>query len=186
MAAGATPRLKELILYVAAKMASDHHAGAGRIKLAKLLWRIDFTAFWKLGKPITEAHYWADQLGPAPQEELMATRDLQTRGRFEWEQDWDRRWNPVVLDPARMDAFSEEEMTIIDRVIDEFRSASGKQMVDEAHEFPGWVHAWRDGKGARTPIPYESVFWGRRGELSEAEERHAAELAVEFRHFLAS
>jgi hypothetical protein len=78
-----------------------------------------------------------------------------------------------------MDAFSEEEMAVIDRVIDDFRSTSGKQMVDDAHEFPGWIHAWRGGEGARSPIPYESVFWERRDELTPAQQQHAAELAVD-------
>jgi hypothetical protein len=178
-------RLEELILYVADKMVTDHHAGVGRIKLAKLLWRIDFTGYWKLGHSISGATYQADKFGPSPVEELLATRDLESRGRFSWEQDWDRRWMPVVSDhKPRMQLFTEDERHIIDSTLDRFRNTSGKQMVDEAHEFPGWIHAWRNGEGQGSPIPYEAVFWDRSRELTPDQERHARELAREFSHLL--
>jgi hypothetical protein len=74
-------RLEDLILYTAQKMERDHHAGIGLIKLAKLLWRIDFTAYWRLERPITEATYKADKFGPAPVQELLAIRDLEAAGR---------------------------------------------------------------------------------------------------------
>src|SRR5215208_5417596 len=118
----APQKLEELILYVAAKMQRDHHAGVGRIKLAKLLWRIDFTAFWRFGRPITEATYQADQYGPSPAEELLATRDLEGAGRFHWEQDWDRRWMPVTEDEPRIDLFEPQERDLIDQVIDRYRN----------------------------------------------------------------
>lgn len=179
-------KLEELILYVAAKMQRDHHAGVGRIKLAKLLWRIDFTAYWRFGKPVTEAKYHADKLGPAPVEELLATRDLEAAGRFRWEQDWDQRARPVVVGRgADMEVFSARERALIDEVIDAYRSTDGSQMVAEAHLFPGWVHAWRGGAGKRVVIPYESIFWDRRTEVTDAEEAHAAELAAEFSDLLA-
>jgi uncharacterized phage-associated protein len=172
------------MLYIAAKMLRDHHAGIGRIKLAKLLWRIDFTAYWRLGHPITEATYQADELGPAPVEELLAARDLEGAGRFRWEQDWDRQRRPVVEDEPRMELFDEDERALIDSVIDQFRNTSGRAMVEDAHAFPGWVHAWRGGAGEGTPIPYESIFWDRRREVRPDEAAHAAELAVEFAHLL--
>jgi uncharacterized phage-associated protein len=177
-------RLEELILYVAAKMERDHHAGVGRIKLAKLLWRIDFTAYWQLERPITEATYEADRLGPAPTQELLATRDLEAGGRFEWVREWDAQWTPVARDEPNMDLFSVEERKLIDRVIDQFRNTSGSQMVEAAHQFPGWIHAWRRGEGKGQPVPYESIFWARRTEVTPEEDAHAAALAVEFAHLL--
>jgi uncharacterized phage-associated protein len=176
-------RLEELILYVTAKMQRDHHAGVGRIKLAKLLWRIDFTAYWQLGHPITEATYQADQYGPSPVEELLATRDLEGAGRFRWEQDWDQRWMPVILGEPN-DVFEADEIDLIDDVIDRYRSTSGRQMVEDAHQFPGWLHAWRGGEGKGATVPYESIFWDRRDEVRPDEDEHAAEIADEFAHLL--
>lgn len=184
MSAARVERLEELILYVSEKMDRDRHAGVGRIKLAKLLWRIDFSAYWQLGHSISGATYQADQYGPAPAEELLATRDLEAAGRFEWAQDWDRRYLPVVHDAPQMELFSIDERELIDRVVDRYRNTSGRQMVEEAHEFPGWLHAWRHGEGKGTTIPYESIFWDRRKELRPSEEEHAAELALEFAHLL--
>lgn len=177
-------RLEELILYVAAKMKQDRHAGIGRIKLAKLIWRIDFTAFWRFGHPITEATYQADKLGPSPVEELMATRDLEAMGRFHWEREWDQQLLPVADASPDLEIFEPSERDLIDEVVDRFRSTSGSQMVDDAHRFPGWLHAWRGGEGKGTPIPYESVFWDRRTDVGPDDDELAAELADEFAHLL--
>ncbi|MBB4664205.1 type II toxin-antitoxin system antitoxin SocA domain-containing protein [Conexibacter arvalis] len=177
-------RLEELILYVSRRMAADRHVGAGRIKLAKLLWRIDFTAYWKLGRPVSEATYTADRLGPVPAQEMMATRDLEAAGRFEWENDWARRRAPIARDEPRMEMFTVEERALIDDVIERHRNENAAQMVEDAHLFPGWVHAWRDGQGRGVEIPYESVFWDRRTEPTAAELRHARRLADEFAHLL--
>lgn len=92
-------RLQELILYIASKMEQDQHVGRGRIKLAKLLWRSDFAAFWKFGEPITETPYHADDYGPSPVDELLATRDLETQGRLEWRNDWDVQQIPSQSTP---------------------------------------------------------------------------------------
>lgn len=177
-------RLEELILYVSRRMVNDRHAGAGRIKLAKLLWRIDFTAYWKLGHPLSEATYTADRLGPVPAEEMLATRDLEASGRFAWENDWNRRRLPIARDEPQMGLFTAEERALIEDVIDRHRGESAKQMVDEAHLFPGWIHAWRDGRGRGEKIPYESVFWDRRAQPTAAELTHARQLADEFAHLL--
>jgi hypothetical protein len=33
-------------------------------------------------------------------------------------------------------------------------------------------------------VPYESIFWSRRTEVTPEEDEHAADLAVEFAHLL--
>jgi uncharacterized phage-associated protein len=177
-------RLEELILYTAQKMERDHHAGIGRIKLAKLLWRIDFTAYWRLERPITEATYEADEFGPVPVQELLATRDLEAAGRFEWVLDWDCRWLPCISDEPDMSIFDPVERELIDGVIDQFRNTSGRQMVEEAHTFPGWIQAWRNGEGRGAPVPFESIFWDRRATVTPEEDEHAVVLAAEFAHLL--
>lgn len=171
------PKLKELILYLAQRMEEEQHVGRGRIKLAKLLWRCDFGAFWKWGVPITETKYHADQFGPSPVDELLAVRDLEAAGRLEIQNEWDRQQILVAVEPPNLDVFSAAEIALVDEQLHQYRHVTGSAMVDEAHEFPGWVLAWRDGKGAHKPVPFESVFWDARTELEGWEQAEAKVLA---------
>lgn len=174
-------RLQELILYIASKMEQDQHVGRGRIKLAKLLWRSDFAAFWKFGEPITETPYHADDYGPSPVDELLATRDLEAQGRLEWRNDWDVQQIPIAVDTPRLGVFTAEQLALVNDQLDEYRHVTSRAMVDEAHDFPGYIHAWRGGEGMHAPVPFESVFWDNRDELEPWEEAHAADLAHEIR-----
>ena len=175
--AGEFPRLKELILYVAQRMEDDKHLGRGRIKLAKLLWRCDFGAYWRLGEPLTEASYHADRLGPVPTEELLATRELIAEERFEWRNEWDYQQIPVALDTPRLQLFSREQVAFADEQLGEYRQVTGQQMVDEAHLFPGWLHAYRGHEDERLPVPLQSVFWDDRTNLHDWEQEHALALS---------
>lgn len=171
-------KLRELILYIASKMEQDRHVGRGRIKLAKLLWRSDFAAFWKFGESITETRYHADEHGPAPVGELLAIRDLEAEGRLEWRNEWDRQQIPVAVGrPPDMDVFTGQQVALIDTQLEQYRFVTGRAMRDEAHEFPGYVHAWRDGKGMHAPVPFESVYWDDRTTVHDWENEHAAALA---------
>jgi len=156
-----TPKLEALILYIAHRMERDAHVGRGRIKLAKLLFRIDFEAFARWGQPVTEATYHADALGPAPVQELMATRDLESAGQFEWRTERDKERLPTAIGPdvPTLAGFDAREVALIDETLERFRNVSGSAMVDTAHRFPGWIIAWRDGVGDGEPIPFESIFW---------------------------
>jgi Protein of unknown function (DUF4065) len=175
-----TPKLKELILYIASKMEQDQHVGRGRIKLAKLLWRCDFAAYWKFGEPITESRYHADEHGTAPVDELLAARDLVAEGRLEWRNEWDRQQIPVLVgEPPHLDLFTAEQIALVDAQLEQYRYVTGHAMRDEAHDFPGWRHAWRNGEGMHAPVPFESVFWDDRETLEPWEVDHAHALAAE-------
>lgn len=154
-----TDKLQELILYIAERMERDDHVGRGRIKLAKLMFNIDFEAFARWGESVTQATYHADQLGPVAVQEPLATRDLEQSGRFAWRLEWDRQKLPVALEHARLDVFDRHERTLIDEMLDRYRLVSASAMVDQAHLFPGWLIAWRDGEGKNEVIPFESIFW---------------------------
>lgn len=173
-------KLRELILYIASKMEQDQHVGRGRIKLAKLLWRSDFAAFWKLGEPITETRYHADEHGPAPVGELLAIRDLEAEGRLELRNEWDRQQIPVSVGrPPDMGVFTGEQVALIDAQLEQYRYVTGRAMRDEAHDFPGYKQSWRDGEGMHAPVPFESVYWDDRSTLHDWEEEHALSLAKE-------
>jgi hypothetical protein len=177
---GERTRLKELILYLAKRMEEDRHIGRGRIKLAKLLWRSDFGAYWTLGEPITETKYQADQFGPSPVDELLAIRDLQEDQRLELRNEWDRQQIPIAVgDPPHLEMFSAAQIAFVDEQLHQYQHVTGTAMVDEAHEFPGWRHAWNDGKGKHELVPFESVFWDARAELEGWEQEQARVLAGE-------
>lgn len=139
MASTETERLEELILHIAAKMAVDGHRGRGRIKLAKLLWAIDTTAYGKWGRSVSGTEYTIDEHGPAPDGELLATRDLEAAGDFEWENPWRNQQIPIAKRPARREVFTVDEWTLIDEIIDGYRDWTGKQMRDRSHRHPAWA-----------------------------------------------
>jgi hypothetical protein len=174
---GKKTKLKELILYLSERMEEDQHVGRGRIKLAKLLWRSDFGAYWKFGEPITETKYQADQFGPSPVDELLAIRDLESEGRMEFRNEWDRQQIPISLAEPDLAVFSAAQIALADDQLHRYQLVTGQVMVDEAHEFPGWQLAWRGGKGQNNPVPFESVFWDARAELEEWEQKEARILA---------
>jgi hypothetical protein len=169
--------LKELILYIAQQMEAGNHAGRGRIKLAKLVWLADFSAYWELGEPLTEAAYIADTLGPKFDNERELTDAMIEAGEFKWEAGFDRQKLPKALrDPDMESFFSAEQMEIIDKQIQENRHLSGYAIKERSHKFPGYKHALAEGHG--TPIPFESVFWENRDSALPWEEERAAELAT--------
>ena len=176
--AAGVDRLQELILYLAQKMERDGHKTPSRMKLAKLLFQIDFEAYAQRGRPVSGTRYDADKYGPKPVGELLATRELEGELRFEWANPWDRMEVPVAKDDPRMDEFEPWERELIDSVADRYRDVTANAMVEEAHRFPGWVHAWDDGRGARTPVMFEAIFWDESRTKAEPwENEHARELA---------
>ena len=142
-------KLRELILYLAERMENDAHPGEGRIKAAKLLWLADFEAYRRLGKSITGARYVADELGPAPIEELLALRDLVDAGDLEIQPGYRRQQLLRAQRPADLSLFSDPERGVIEEMLKKYRKWTGKQLVDLAHEFPGWKVAKR---GADVPL----------------------------------
>jgi hypothetical protein len=164
-------KLRELILYIAERMKRDNHAGQGRIKLAKLLWLSDFEAFRRFGESITGARYVADELGPSPVEELLAVRDLEGSGDLVMEPGYDKQKLPRAQRPPATASFAEGELAVVDEVLDRYRTWTGNQLVDLAHEFPGWKLAQQG-----QDIPYRTVHISAEGPTDRDVER-ATELA---------
>src|SRR5207248_4161087 len=111
-------KLEELILYMSRRMAEDGHKGVGRIKLAKLLFFADFEAFARYGRSITGASYTVDEHGPAPDQELTATRDLEAAGDFGWEKRWRKQQVPIAKRDARLEVLLPSELEIVDELLD--------------------------------------------------------------------
>jgi Protein of unknown function (DUF4065) len=164
-------KLRELILLLAARMEADAHAGRGRIKLAKLLWLSDFEAHRRLGRSITGERYIADELGPAPVDEMMALRDLEAAGDLASEPGFDKQQLLHAERPANTSLFSEAELAVVEEMLNKYRTWTGRRLVKLAHEYPGWKLA---SHGAE--IPYHSVHMSASGPTERDIER-ARELA---------
>lgn len=170
-ASAETRKLRELILYIADRMERDDHAGQGRIKLAKLLWLSDFEAHRRFGKSITGTRYVADEFGPSPVDELLAVRDLEGSGALSMEPGYDRQKLPRAHRPADTALFTQGELAVVDEMLDAHRASTGQQLVDLAHEFPGYKIA-----KVGQEVPYRSVHISAAGPTDLDIER-ATELA---------
>jgi Protein of unknown function (DUF4065) len=164
-------KLRELILLLAARMEADEHAGQGRIKLAKLLWLSDFEAHRRFARSITGERYIADELGPAPADEMLVLRDLEAAGDVVIEPGYRQQQLIHARRPADSSLFSEGELAVIEEMLTKYRKWTGSRLVELAHEYPGWTLAQR---GA--DIPYHSVHISASGPTKGDIER-ARELA---------
>jgi uncharacterized phage-associated protein len=150
-------KFDELIVYIARRLPPE--AALGRVKLAKLLMHSDFTAFVRLGRPITGATYEKWEHGHLPKELLLAERDLQSDGSIA-EADTDyfgRRLRRVTAkrDPVMAD-FTEDELAIIEGALRLYGHESASYLSRLSHEEPGWFLT-----AYNAEIPYESALISR-------------------------
>lgn len=151
-------KLKELILYLVDRSATDDRFGA--IKLNKLLFYADFLAYVYLGKSITGQDYQVLDKGPAPRrlvpvrEEMKASEEIAIRvadfGGY--------KQNRVVpLRDAKIDLFSAEEIALVDEIVGNLWGRNGKNLSDMSHKFAGWKLA-----KIGDEIPYSVALVGER------------------------
>jgi hypothetical protein len=168
-------RFKELVLYIVALSADDDAFGA--VKLNKLLFYCDFTAYRELGHALTGAHYQKLPWGPAAieflplQDELL--RDglarVETRDRGGHEQRV-----TVALQPPELRVFTPDELALVERVVGEMRSQDARSISDLSHaQSAGWQLV-DEGQ----VIPYDTAFISTR-RPSPAILEHANALAAE-------
>lgn len=156
-------KLTELVLYVGAKCALDQHYGV--LKLNKILFYSDFRAYRTLGSSITGADYKKYTHGPAPhvmkslRDRLIHAGDaIEYVNPLPYLNEDNEPMSEKRLLPKRapvMGAFSPEEMSIVDSVIEWLRPLTGKRVSVMSHDHPGWAFAKMD-----EPIPYFSELIG--------------------------
>jgi len=132
-------KFRELIVYIASRSEEDQRFGA--VKLNKLLYYSDFTAFSVLGKPITGASYQNLHEGPAPREFLtaqkaMLRKDVALEHRPYFGGTLQKRL--VALRAPDMSDFTEEELRIVEGVILEFWNMNARQISRYSHDEYGW------------------------------------------------
>lgn len=167
-------KLQELILYIAKRSQEDESFGA--VKLNKLLFYIDFTAYRRIGESITGADYQHLQEGPAPRELLPARKmlidqraiELVRRDYFDGIQE-----RIVAIREPDLAVFTTDEIAIADEVIKEAWDASAKTISDVSHDEFGW-RATKDGES----IPYETA-WIAPGPLTPDQIAVGTEIARE-------
>ncbi len=168
-------RLRELILYISKKLSNDDHFG--QIKLNKVVFFSDFTAFGRLGKTITGLEYQHLDEGPAlramlPIQGRMKTAKIlviEPRSLYGYTLD-----RPISLRDPDLKGFSGEEIAIVDAWIDRLRPMTAKQASNLSHNTFGW----RSTKNGETIDP-RSVFISWR-KPSAADTERGQELAKEY------
>jgi uncharacterized phage-associated protein len=168
-------RLRELILYIAAKSEGDPHFGA--TKLNKLLFYADFISFAKSGRPLTDAQYKKHPYGPVPtsvdsvKAELTESGDAAVvlKGLAPYTQQRIRAQREARLN----EHFTPSEISLVDEVIQTLRDLNASEVSEMSHDF-----AWQIA-GDYELIPYDAVFIYDR-ELSDHEINRAHELAAKY------
>ena len=149
-------KFEQLILYIAKRLPPE--SALGRVKLAKLLMLSDFTAFARLGVPITGATYEKWEHGHLPRELLISEVDLEGDGSIDVESvdHYGKRLKHITArrDPNMAD-FSEDELAIVEGVLRFYGHESASYLSALAHREPGWEIA-----EYREVIPYETALIG--------------------------
>jgi len=152
-------RFRELILYVAWRSMDDRDFGA--VKLNKILFYADFNAYEKWAKPISGQEYQKLEFGPCPRRLLAVQNQLLDEGDADWQIAEVGNYTQRRLVPLRepnVEAFTAEEIALVDEVIKQLRGCNAKMVSEMSHDFIGWQLA-----ELGETIPYTTLFlWDRK------------------------
>lgn len=171
---GDESKLKELILYISQKCASDPLFGA--TKLNKILYFSDFFAYGNSGRAITEVEYRALPNGPAPRrlvqvrDEMVAKRELAVESRVLVGGRTQAR--TVALRKPNLEGFTGREIAQVDQVIELLSGKGAKGSSWLSHRYVGFKMT-KEGDN----IPYGTIFLSDEP-LSEAEILYGRGLAA--------
>jgi hypothetical protein len=147
-------KLRELVLYTAARLRDDRAGGA--TKLNKVLYFAEFAHMRRTGVPITGADYQKLPQGPAPRR-LRPIRDaLVAAGDAEIVSESFLGYEQHRLVPSRVadtSLFTTGELATVDEVVEDLRDLTAKQVSDLSHAEPGWQLV-DDGE----TIPFAAAF----------------------------
>ena len=166
-------KFRELVLYIAKK--SDDDPRFGVVKLNKILYYSDFSAYLRLGSPITGATYQRLSEGPAPRQMIALRRtlldadviDIEHRPYFNGMQQ-----RIIAKEEPNEKLFTFEELSVVDEIISAMWNMTAREASDYSHRELGWL--------AATPgedIPYQTAWLSSDPVPQEAEE-HAREVVA--------
>jgi hypothetical protein len=160
-------KLRELILLISEWSQADEKFGA--IKLNKLLFHCDFSAFLTFNKPITGQEYFALPQGPAPKHLLPITKRMQARQELAYQQVLYHGFlqkRPIALRTAEVSVFTPSEMKLISQTVQRFWNMSASEISDQSHLFLGWKTAKE-----KETIPYSTALVSLRRPTKEETRR---------------
>jgi Protein of unknown function (DUF4065) len=147
-------KLRELILLISEWSQADEKFGA--IKLNKLLFHCDFSAFLTFKKPITGQEYFALPQGPAPRRLKPITEKMKHRQELAYQQVRYHGYiqqRPIALRTANIDVFTPAEVKLIHQTVQKFWQMSASEISDQSHLFLGWKTAKE-----KETIPYSTAL----------------------------
>lgn len=160
-------KLKELILYVAAKCDEDPRFGA--VKLNKILFFSDFAAYAKFGRPITGAEYRKYPQGPCPSRMKVIKQEMENgREAYEYINPLDdglRERRLLAWRKPDLGMFSVDEIAIVDEAIRRWWGRTGTDISEVSHQHPGWKLT-----ELKEEIPYFTAFIAEPGSVELDEE----------------
>lgn len=173
-------RLRQAILYMAWLTRDDEKFGS--TKLNKALFRADFHSYFQRGVSVTNARYQALENGPAAVAMLPTLSEMQDASEVRLERGPgseadEHRVIPLTGERPNTPLLDARNLAELEAAVQRVQPLTAGQASLLSHDFPGWEHAWLQGKG--TTIPYESVFWRRQNELTDMQEAWAREVATE-------
>ena len=146
--------LKELILYIADRLAT--HPKFGATKLNKILFYCDFVSYGKLGKPITGEVYFKLRWGPAPRSLKRVIEEMEKCGDIARTQRETMKGTQDRIAPKRKPDYSKfapEQISIVERIIELLQDKDAEEVSELSHFFIGWRLARYNEN-----IPYQTVF----------------------------
>ncbi len=160
-------KLRELIQLITEWSQADKKFGA--IKLNKLLFHCDFSAYLTFGEPITSQEYFALPQGPAPRKlkpvtdamvksQQLAFKEISYYGYTQL--------RPIALKSPKVDLFSPRELDLIQRTLQKYWNMSATEISEHSHLFLGWKVARE-----KETIPYYTALVSCRPP-SETERKH--------------
>ena len=167
-------KFRELVIYIAQRCQKAEYFGA--TKLNKILYRVDFEAFRRLGRPVTGAVYFRLPNGPAPKALVPVRDSLVSEGAILIE---DRpmgnrvQHRVVPLRDPDVSLFTAAELRLTDEVVKDLWSATADEASNASHDI-----VWSS-RQDRDLIPYEA---GRldNGPLTDDDIKRTRELVKEF------
>lgn len=148
-------KFKSLVHYICWRYADDP-AKLGAVKLNKALWLSDLSAYYALGKPITNARYVKREFGPVPKAILPILRELESEGALEIRETpyfGRNKRTFVARQEASADFMSEDEKVIVEDTIKFVcEEHTAKSISNASHD-----HIWKAAEDGEE-IPHFTVF----------------------------